>query len=217
MKNIFRKLRGGFTMVELMTAVSIAAVPTFAVAMLLVGTQRQWTRMFSSAITGVHQDATNTLIAFGHTGRRSNKSAYTIYNRTNDIFTEARPVGGGEEIVTGNAVQFVHWDTGVNSDLMDFDVKGTVYALFYLENNQLKVDHGPYPPGGVDGSGRRRTGSGIVTRVLADNVTSLSFSHTMINSTGMGSVRIRMVLTEPGTGRNVTVKTATLMRNTWPR
>ncbi len=217
MKTGTRRSRRGFTLVELMTAIGIAMVPTFAVAILLVGSQRQWTRMFGSVVTGVHQDATNTLIAFGSIGRKSNKSAYTLYNRTNDTFTKANPTGTAEQVVEGDAVEFVFWDTDVSSDLLDFSVKGTAYAFLYVDQTQLKVDYGPYPPGAVNGSGSRRTGNGIRTQVLANNVTSLKFSHTTVKSVGTGSVRINLVLTEPGTGKTVTVKTSTLIRNTWPR
>jgi hypothetical protein len=213
-KNIFRP---GFTLVEMMIAIVIAVVPIFAVGMLLVGSQRQWTSMFGSATSGVRQDCVTTTTALGSIGRRANKKAYTLYNRTGNIHTKANPTGSGQQVVLGDAVEFVYWDTDVNENLMEYNVLGTASAFFYLDNSQLKVNYGPYPPGALDGSGVRRTGNGIRTHVLARNVSSLKFSHTVINSTGMGSVRINMVLTDPATNKTITVKTCTLIRNTWPR
>jgi hypothetical protein len=162
-------------------------------------------------------------------GRRSNRLGYTIYEVNGGTFTPAAPVTSDpQEVVSGDAVEFRYWDVGLDStdssDLMDPTKTATAYALFYLEGDALKVDYGPYPPGAVPEGGGSKNTSGVVTEVLlAENVstdpnsTVDAFSHTTINGIGQGSVRMKVVLTDPEDDEEISVMTATLMRNVWPR
>jgi len=95
--------------------------------------------------------------------------------------------------------------------------------LFYIDGDELKVDYGPYPPGGVPDDGGARNTTGVTTEVLAENVSIDedcevgAFSHTVVNGVGQGSVRININLTDPETDETVKIVTSTLMRNMWPR
>ena len=105
---------------------------------------------------------------------------------------------------------------------MDTTKTATAYAFFYLDGRQLKVDYGPYPPGAVSAGNGKRNTAGVVTKVLAENVSledlkDSVFSHTTLNGVGQGSVRINITLTDPEDNETVHIITATYMRNIWPR
>jgi hypothetical protein len=130
-----------------------------------------------------------------------------------------------EEVVSGDAVEFRYWDVELDPedshDLMDVTKTATAYALFYLDGDELRVDYGPYPPGAVPGGAGTRNTLDITTIVLAEDVTTDpnigAFSHTTTNGVGQGCVRINIILTDPEDGSSTRVKTATMMRNIWPR
>jgi len=122
-------------------------------------------------------------------------------------------------------VEFRYWDVELDSEdshqLMDVTKTATAYALFYLDDDKLKVDYGPYPPGAVPEGGGSKNSSDIMTTTLAENVTTDpnigAFSHTTLNGVGRGCVRINITLTDPEDGENIRVMTATMLRNIWPR
>ena len=149
-----------------------------------------------------------------------------IYKVSGDTLTPALPASKtDEEVVSGDAVEFRYWDVELDSsdshNLLDPDKTATAYALFYLDGNVLKVDYGPYPPGGAPEGGGIRNTAGITTVVLAENVTKDdtvgAFSHTVVNSVGRGCVRINITLTDPNSQEKIKVMTASMMRNIWPR
>ena len=223
------KFRFGLTMSELLIAMLMNVFVILAVGTLLLGGDRAWRNTFHSQNKQLKQDALATTVAFGSMGRRSNRLGYTIYEVNGGTFTPAVPVTSNpEEVVSGDAVEFRYWDVGLDStdssDLMDPTKTATAYALFYLEGDALKVDYGPYPPGAVPEGGGSKNTSGVVTEVLlAENVstdpnsTVDAFSHTTINGLGQGSVRMNVILTDPEDDEEISVMTATLMRNVWPR
>ena len=223
------KFRSGLTMSELVIAMSMNIIVILAVGTLLAGGDRAWRNAFHSQNKQLKQDALATTVAFGSMGRRSNRLGYTIYEVNGGTFTPAVPVTSNpEEVVSGDAVEFRYWDVGLDStdssDLMDPTKTATAYALFYLEGDALKVDYGPYPPGAVPAGGGSKNGSGVITEVLlAENVSTDpnspvgAFSHTTIGGVGQGSVRMNVILTDPEDGEEISVMTATLMRNIWPR
>jgi hypothetical protein len=226
-----------------------------AVGALIVGGQRAWNNTYASAHKKIKEDAQAVTITFGSMGRRSNRnhtptdlahSGYVLYKVNGGNFTPAVPLTILQEVVSGDAVEFRYWDVPLNETdshkLLDVKKTATAYALFYIDdtdvkNKKLKVDHGPYdPPGGHPGavvpasSGVRNT-VGITTIVLAEHVSlaagsSGAFSHTTTNSgvvngvvigKGHGSVRINIVLTDPDDGETIKVMTSTMLRNIWPR
>lgn len=228
MQSDSRKFRSGFTMVELITTMAIANIIVLVVGVLLVSGQRTWNKTYNSAHNQIKDDAKAVTIAFGSMGRRANRLNYRIYNITGSTFTPAEPETSDlEEVVSGDAVEFRYWDVELDPEdsyeLMDVTKTATAYALFYLDGDQLKVDYGSYPPGGVpDGGGARNT-TGTTTIVLAENVSVDhgndvgAFSHTTLNSVGQGCVRINIILTDPEDNQSTRVMTAAMMRNMWPR
>lgn len=214
-----RKYKAGMTLVELASASAIGVIIVAVVGMLLFVGNRNWTDAFNDANSGIRVSAVETGITFGVMGRKSNKSDYTLYERQGNIFARVLPSGlSPTEVVSGDAVEFRYWDVPLDDSLLDVTKTGTAYMLFYLEGDDLRVDRGPCPPGGVDSSGNRTTGAAVHTRVLARNVASLEFSHTTRNTQGdgRGCVRMDLRLVDPNDGSAVTVKTAALMRNVWP-
>jgi hypothetical protein len=214
-------------MIELLTAMMINLVVAMAVGALLVGGNRTWERTYNSANKKMRQDALATTVAFGSAGRKANRLSYTIYDVSGSTFTPAVAKTTGEEVVSGDAVEFRYWDVALDEtdshNLMNVSRPATAYALFYIEDNTLKLDHGPYPPGAVADGGGFRNVSGVTTTVLAENAYADSdsaiglFSHTTFNGVGQGSVRTNIVLKDPDDDESVKVMTATLMRNIWPR
>jgi hypothetical protein len=199
-----------------------------AVGVLLVGGNRGWSNIYDSANKKIKQDAMVTTLTFGSIGRKANRLSYKLYNSTGDAFTPALPqTSDPQEVVSGDAVEFRYWDVALDEtdsyNLMDTTKKATAYALFYIDGDKLKVDYGPYPPGGVPEGGGGRNTTGVTTEILAENVsidddTEVgAFSHTVVSDVGQGSVRININLTDPNTEETVKIMTSTLMRNMWPR
>ena len=215
----------GFTLVELVVTIIVAVVLVPVVGVLLIGGHRAWCNTYDSAHKKIKQDAQAVMLALGNMGRKSNRLSYKIYNIEGSTFTEAEPEGTGQEVVSGDAVEFRYWDVGLDAEdsqeLMDVTKTATAYALFYIDGDTLMIDRGPYPPGAVPVDGGGKNTNGVTTAVLAENVSvdpdMEAFSHTVINGVGQGAVRIYITLTDPEDGEKIKVMTATLMRNMWPR
>lgn len=223
---IGHRFRLGVILTELVVTMTISLVLVSAIGVLLVSSNWTWLQTYNSAHKKIKQDAQAVTVAFGSMGRKANRLGYIIYNINGSTFTPAVPQGTGpEEVVSGDAVEFRFWDVEFDEDdsygLMDVTKIATAYVLYYLDDDQLKVDYGPYPPGAVPAGGGNRNTSNITTIVLAENVTTDpdigAFSHTTLNGVGQGSVRINITLTDPEDGESIKVMTATLMRNIWPR
>jgi hypothetical protein len=220
------RLLSAFTLIEAVISITIALIVILSTGVLLYSGNRIWFNTYSSVHRQIKQDALTTMLNFGQVGRKSNRLNYRIYNVSGDTFTSATPASKtGEEVVSGDAVEFRYWDVEFDSsdshNLLDPDKTATAYALFYLDGDVLKVDYGPYPPGGVSGGGGTRNTTGITTVVLAENVQKKdkigAFSHTVVNNVGRGCVRIDVTLTDPNSEESVKVMTAAMMRNIWPR
>jgi hypothetical protein len=229
-RNSKRKYRfsSGVTLIEITLAMALNSIIAMAVGILLIGGNRGWQNIYDSANKKIKQDALVTALKFGSIGRRANRLSYKIYKVSGNTFVPALPqTEDPENVVSGDAVEFRYWDVALDEtdshDLMNNAKKATAYALFYIEDEKLKVDYGPYPPGAVLADGGARNTSGVTTEILAENVSVDeksevgAFSHTTINGVGQGCVRINLILTDPETSDTVKIVTSTLMRNVWPR
>jgi hypothetical protein len=216
-KSIRAQGRSGLTLIELVVALTIAFVVMLTTALLVHSGYRSWTETYNTANCEGRLGALTTMSALGAFGRKSNKMDYCIYEVTGDNFEKVMPLVDPEEILTGQAVEFHYWDTGLDSDLMNPATTGTAYALFYLDGDELKVDFGPYPPGAINASHHRITPTTTIT--LSRNVTNVEFSHTTrnMNGDGKGSVRMKLTITDPADGSSKTILAATFMRNVWPQ
>lgn len=225
MKRNKRKFRSGFSLVEMVVAIAAAMITVLVVGVLLVSGVNSWQDTYYKAHRQIEEDATAITVTFGSIGRMSNRSDYVIYSKSGSNFT---PVVSGtpsvDTVVSGDAVEFRYWDVPLDThdthDLINVTKTATAYALFYPENGSLKIDYGPYPPGGVPaGGGGKNTPVRTVT--LARNVSTdpnmQVFSHTMLNGAGKGCVRVNAILTDPNDGTKIKVMTSVFMRNTWPR
>jgi hypothetical protein len=219
--------RSGFTMIEMIIAMTLNSIIVLSIGVLLIGGNRGWQNIYSSANCKAKQDAQATTLAFGSIGRKSNRLNYRIYNLNGSNLIPAAPkTSNPQEVVSGNAVEFRYWDVPLDEtdsqNLMDNSKLATAYALFYLDGGKLKVDYGSYLPGAAPEGGGAKNNSGITTQILAENVTAGvtgvgPFSHTMINGIGTGCVRINLTITDADSGKSYKVMTSTLMRNIWPR
>jgi hypothetical protein len=209
------------TLVELIIGIVASIIVIFAVAALLISGHRGWNNAFKYANGDIQVNAIETMINFGITGRKSNKSDYKLYKNEDGTYEIVKPLTDPEEVVFGDAIEFRYWDEELNDSLMDTDKTGTAYALYYVEDDMLKVDRGPYNPaggypGGVDSSGNKTETDR--TLILARNVQSAIFSHTTKNADGdgKGCVKLDLWLYDPNDDQDINIKTATLMRNVWP-
>jgi hypothetical protein len=199
-------------------AMLTAAMVMATAAMLVQSGYRSWNRSYKNANGDIRLDALDTMVALGSIGRKSNKVNYRIYDVAGETYSRVLPSVAPEEVVIGDAVEFRYWDDELDADLMNPNTTATAYALFYLDDGQLKIDFGDYPPGGIDEAGHRRTVD-VTTVIMASNVTLLEFSHTTRNMAGdgKGCVRMKLTLTDPDDGASKTFIAATLMRNVWPQ
>ena len=221
------KLCSGVTLMELVISMAIAIIVVLAAGLLLVSGNRSWINTYNSAHEQIKIDAQTVMLTFGSVGRKANRTNYTIYNKSGESFYPALPqTSNPEEVIFGDAVEFRYWDVELDTDdshgLLDATKTATAYALFYIDDNQLKVDYGPYPPGAVPSGGGSRNTSNITTTVLAVNATTNpntggAFSHTAINGVGRGCVRIEITLTDPDDQDTINVITSVMMRNIWPK
>jgi len=214
-----RKLAKGITIIELVIGVVVSIIVIFTAGLLLVSGQKNWISSYEYAYGDVQVNAIETMLAFGSAGRKSNKSDYVLYDYDGKKFDGPilpTDVSNPEEVVSGNAVEFRYWDAELNDSFMDTDITGNAYRLFYVEEDQLIMETGPYPPGAILPSGGNRTPTG--KHILAQNVQSVVFSHMTTNAEGDGNGCVKMDLTifDPAEGKGIHVKTATLMRNVWP-
>lgn len=224
-QKVYAKLASGLTIIELTVTMTLGLMLALAVGGLLAGGQHCWHQTYNLVHQKINEDAQTLMLTFASVGRQANRNSYAIYNADAGIFTPAEPQTADEELVRGDAVEFRFWDVELDEadsqHLMDVSKEATAYAFFYLDADELKVDYGPYPPGAVPAGGGSRNTTDVTTTTLAENVVpdpnTGAFSHTTISGVGRGCVRINVKLTDPNDGRSVTVKTATLMRNIWPR
>jgi type II secretory pathway pseudopilin PulG len=206
-----------FTLIEVVITLAMTAMIIITAGMLIQSGYRSWNRSFRNANSESRLGALDAMTALGAIGRRANSVQYYVYNVTGTTFTQALPVTDPEEVVLGDAVELRYWNGPLQAGYMDPTKTATSYALFYLDNGQLKVDYGDYPPGAIGAGGHRNTANTTVT--LASNVAYLRFSHTTRNlaGDGKGCVRMKLIITDPDTGESKTSIAASMLRNVWPQ
>jgi prepilin-type N-terminal cleavage/methylation domain-containing protein len=215
----------GFTLIEMIVAIAIVAIPIVAVGILLSGASRGWEKIYEDTHSAIRQDAMAVMASLQNFGRQANICNYQVYAIKNNVFTIAVPPNG-QTAATGQAVEFRYWqqtfnpeDPGVNP--LDTDNMGTHYALYYLDNNVLKVDFGKVVNGigGVNGTARQ-TNNIISTQTLASDVnpikTTRLFSHTVVGGQGNGCINTELTLTNIEK-TSIEIKFATMLRAAWPR
>jgi hypothetical protein len=213
-----RAARNGFTLMELVIAVAASMTILLISGVLLESGQKSWAKAFNYANSKSQLDALTTTITFGQLGRQSNKLDYKLYDIIGSRFVNVPLPVSSEEIVKGKAVEFHYWNTELKSDFLDTSITGNSYALFYLDDDKLMLQIGPYPSSPVDIHGNLLAGPGVTSGTVAENVVSLEFSHTTLSldGKGRGCVRLEMKLRDPVDKSINTVTAATLMRNVWP-
>jgi prepilin-type N-terminal cleavage/methylation domain-containing protein len=213
------KTAPGFTLIELIMAMAAACVVMMTAALLVASGQKSWSKTFNSANSEARLGSLDSMVALGAVGRKSNKVDYRLYKLVSGSYQRALPLVNPEEVVIGHAIEFRYWEDELSTDYMNPALTADKYAIFYLDSGRLKMSFGPYPPGGIDGAGHIRTGAGITTVTLTENVSSAEFSHTTYNMAGdgYGCIRMKLIITDPADGTPKTTLAATFMRNVWPQ
>jgi len=196
---IKQKFRLGVVLAELIIAIAVSVIPISLVAVLLYSGHCNWGQTYVAANRQIEIDGQNAVTVFGRIGRKS--------DRTNTLIDSVTETTAGS--IFGEAVEFRYWadkplkrafgsKTGASEPANE-------YARFYLDNNKLKIDYGPYPY-----KGARRISR---TFILADNAADVLFSRTVANNCRQASVSMELKLVDPDDGKEFVVKTAALMRN----
>jgi hypothetical protein len=223
---IFRDFFPGLTLLELVITMAAALIVVLAAAVLLVSGHRVWKQGYYSAHKKIKEEAQAIFVTFGSVARKSNRLNYVVYDQVGGNFMPVAPVHMNDtEVLGGDAVEFRYWDVDLDATdshhLIDTTKTATAYALFYLDHDDLAVDYGPYPPGGVPAGGGHRNTANIKTVILAHNDVSTDglgyFSHTVDSGVGNGCVRTNILLTDPNDNEQIRIITGSMIRNIWPR
>jgi prepilin-type N-terminal cleavage/methylation domain-containing protein len=219
------RTRPGFSLIELIIAIAILAIPIAAVTVLLSGSSRAWKKIYDDANSEIRLDSLATMTSLQHMGRQANIVNYTVYTINNGAFTPAVPLSG-EDVAEGQAVEFRYWRNAFDpanppSDVFEFANTGDGYALYYLDNKTLKLDLGRIVNGvGAINNNSRQTANLDSTQILSENVdtseTTAIFSHQTSGGQGSGCINTNLTLTNDA-GKSIEVKFATLLRAAWPR
>jgi prepilin-type N-terminal cleavage/methylation domain-containing protein len=143
--------RQGFTMIELLVTMGLAAIVILAMGITLADNQKGWRKMYDRVYSDVVTDAYITRMTFDRIVRQS-----TIRSQLID---------GDPYAVTGSSSLRVYYYEDPQTSV-DLDK----YATFRIGETLLLVDYGDLDPGTLDPQGSPRT----VT--LARDVESVSFS-----------------------------------------
>lgn len=215
----------GFSLIELVVAMATTAILMLVAGVLMLGSNNTYHQIYASIHDPIRQDSLIITTAFCAVGRKSNRNDYKIYKIKNGSFIEAIPTFG-ESMAAGQAIEFHYWDRPFyefvdEEEGMDVVDTGTNYILFYLVDDELHADYGKVVDGvGAVEYGTRKESGDVETRVLVQNVdlaknTDL-FSHEMVGGIGSGCVNLNLSLKNEE-GDTMDVKTATLLRVTWPK
>lgn len=214
----------GLSLIELIVALAAGAILILVAGVLLLGSNQAYQQVYNSLHDSIIEDSRVLTMVFGTIGRQSNRSDYSVYTVRSGHFIESTPPSG-ESIASGQAVEFHYWDESFTdlydgTDGMDTNDTGTHYTLFYLSGDELYADYGRIVNGigGVYEGGHNE--SGLLRRVLLASHVDTSendelFSHELSGGTGNGCVNMNVTLTNDE-GESIEVKTATLLRVTWP-
>ncbi|MGH2271589.1 prepilin-type N-terminal cleavage/methylation domain-containing protein [Anaerohalosphaeraceae bacterium U12dextr] len=219
------RTRSGFSLIELLIAIAIIAIPLAAIGALLAGTSRSWQRLYNDTHSPIRQDALALMASIQKIGRQSNLTNYVIYTIKNNTFTPAVPPSG-QSIASGQAVEFRFWQDGFDpqkpaDNIFEDDNTGTHYALFYLDGSALKLDIGRVVNGvGAVANKTRQTAHILTSQVLTQQVdtaaNSAVFSHVMSGGQGSGCVNTKIILTDEKKN-SIEILFGTLLRSAWPR
>jgi prepilin-type N-terminal cleavage/methylation domain-containing protein len=214
--------KNGFTLIEIIVAMAAGFIVMLTVAMLIQSGYQSWKQTYATTNCESQLDSIATTTSFGTIGRKSNKNDYYVYRVAGTTFT-APPVNllDPDEILTGQAVEFRYWSTDLEDDMLTPTSVADQYALFYLDNGQLKLDLGTStggPTGGAINAAGLRVAS-VNTVTLAKHVTSIIFSHTKQtpDGRGLGCVRMKLIINDPADNKSNTIVAATYIRNIWPQ
>jgi hypothetical protein len=203
--------RNGFTLIEIIVAMAGGFIVMMIVAMLIQSGYRSWNQAYRTANADSRLDSIAATTSFGTIGRKSNKNDYYIYQVASTFTAPTVDPLDPDEILTGQAVEFRYWSSDLNGAMLTPTSFADKYALFYLDNGQLKLDTGTSTGG--------PTGGAINTVTLAKNVDSVEFSHTKKTPAGggLGCVRMNLTINDPNDKEPKIVIAATYIRNVWPQ
>ena len=219
--NIDCRKNSGFTLVELVLAMALSLIIILGVSSVLVSGITSFDKLWNYINRDAAVDSDVFTITFGAIGRKSNSTQYKLYTVNNDVYTEALPDAlPAEQIVRGDAVEFIYWDVPLDATdsygLMDITKYGTASALFYVEDGDLKVDYNRYPSSAIPiGGGTRKDPDS--TEVVVRNIDWAEFSHSTINEKGQGCIRATLHIIDEYGNDTAILKSAVYPRNKWPR
>jgi len=189
---------------ELVVATAISVIPISTAGILLVAGQTSVSKIYKVANSQIENEGQDATVVFGRIGRKSNLEdcVITTGGKTSKSRRRASNAIDFGYNITSSQVEQIKQRPREGSS-----VNPKEYAYFYLNGNDntLSVDYSPRP--------HSSKGPIANTVVLANNVTNVQFSRTMVNNIQQGCVRMKLTLQDPDDGRIFTVMTTTLLRN----
>ena len=202
----------GFTIIEMAITIVISTIIILAAATVMGSSQRGWNRLWNTIHSKTRSDSDNFGITFGAIGRKSNQKDYKLYKINNNSFTVATD-NDGDGVILGDAVEFVYWDTAFEDASLEtrqnlLASTGNRYALFYIDDSDLKVDYGINPPAIVNGNRKNPESTAIIAENIKTN--EVEFSHE-----NKGCIRAKIVFEEDQNNKEIEIVTSTFLRTKW--
>jgi len=198
----------GVALMELVVAIVISVIPISLAGILLVSGQQNWNQTYKVANSIRAVEAHAATVVFGKIGRKADRNSSSIFLGKAAPALSTSP--SGNTLLYGDSILFRYHSLIIgrkNQNVSLFTPTG--FASFYLDGNQLKVDYGNLKANNLPGKPTK-------TVVIANNVTSVQFSRSVVNNVKMPTVRMTLTIKEDMQdidSKTFNVSTATLMRN----
>ena len=141
-----KRQQKGFTLIELVIVIAIAAMMTLGVGIFLADGQRGWNRLFSRVYGDATVDGFAAHRVFDSICRKASSRKYVI----------------GED---GDTLELYYWDSGSSASTPEN------YAQFYLQDDELYVTHGNLE----SGTWQPDTSTSTTPILIASQVESVKF------------------------------------------
>lgn len=205
--------RSAFTILEIVIALAVSMILVLVVCALTASGNRAWLNAYAFGSSGQVDQARNSLTSFTSIGQKASIDHTFLYHRNSSLYVQVDP-SAQTGTVTAQAVEFRYWD----KQEQNFNQSApNRYAFFYVQDGDLMVDYGRYPPGAVLNDSTRNRDD-IITMLLAEEVevppgTKGPFIQTAESGALTGAIRLNLRMENPPWGQAPHITAATRPQN----